>query len=129
MTKGAKPHLIVNNDGMDKAPAPPAWLSAVAKKEWQRVAPLLVERRILTDADLGGLENYCVAMGRVRQAEAAISKTSDPEQIIKLARMQDKAIASARQLAALYGLTPVDRSRPTVREEGEDDEDNPLHIS
>lgn len=128
MTKGAKPHIVVATDGIETAPAP-AWLSVEAREEWDRVVPLLIERRVLTKADLGGLENYAVAMGRVRQAEAAINLTSDPEAIIKLARMQDKAIASARQLAALYGLTPVDRSRPTVRDAGGDDEDSPLHVS
>ncbi|MBN9345619.1 MAG: P27 family phage terminase small subunit, partial [Devosia sp.] len=48
-----------------------------------------------------------------------------------LLRAQDKAMATARQLAAELGLTPVSRSRPGIREEeeGDDDADNPLDIS
>ena len=39
----------------------------------------------------------------------------------KLFRMQDQAIKTARQLAAELGLTPVSRSRPSVRDEDEND--------
>jgi phage terminase small subunit len=87
--------------------------------------PLLVERRILTDADMGGVENYCVAIGYVREIEKARRGTSDIDP--KLFRMQDKAIQTARQLAAELGLTPVSRSRPSIREDA-DDEASPLDI-
>lgn len=82
-----------------------------------------------TSADLGSLENYCLAQARVRQAEASIQGETDADVITKLARMQDKAMATARQLAAELGLTPVSRSRPTMREEGEADDLNPLDVS
>ena len=45
-------------------------------------------------------------------------------------RVQDKAMASARQLAAELGLTPVSRSRPAIREEDDqDDSPNPLGLT
>ncbi len=89
--------------------------------------PILTERRILTDADLGSLENYCICIGRIRDTEAAIQLEANPEMMLKLIRVQDKAMASARQLAAELGLTPVSRSRPAVREKEEgDDGANPL---
>jgi phage terminase small subunit len=122
--RGAKPRLVVDNGAVSKAPAAPGWLSIEAKKEWRRVLPILVERRILTTTDLGSLENYCVAVGRVRQIEAELQREFD----LKLFRAQDKAMATARQLAALFGLTPVDRSRPSIREDGDDDQFNPLNI-
>lgn len=91
--------------------------------------PDLVERRILTNADLGGLENYCVCIGRARQMEKAIQKEADPEMMLKFVRVQDKAMASARQLAAELGLTPVSRSRPAIREDGDDDDSqSPLDV-
>jgi len=108
----------------------PAWLSEDARAEWDRVMPILAERRILTDADLGGLENFCIAIGRVRELERDIQATQDPELRLKLYRAQDKAMGTARQLGAELGTTPVSRSRPSVREkeDGDDDADNPLDV-
>ena len=116
--KGPKPRLVVDNTGIKKAPAAPSWLSIEAKAEWRRVMPALVKRKILTVADLGSLENYCLAVGRVRQLEASLQAEFD----LKVFRAQDKAMATARQLAAELGLTPVSRSRPSVREGGDDDD-------
>lgn len=124
--KGAKPQLRQEAAAIGRINAP-RWLSEQARREWNRVMPVLAERRILTDADLGGLENYCVCIGRVRETEAAIQSEPDPEMALKLIRVQDKAMASARQLAAELGLTPVSRSRPSIRED-QDDEPNPLDV-
>jgi len=129
--KGTKPTLVVDNAAaVRKVPPAPTWLSAAAKAEWRRVAPLMVERRILTDADLGSLENYCLAQGRVRDIQKMLAGV-EPEAWLKLTRAQDKAITMARQLAAELGLTPVSRSRPGIREpEGDDDDEpNPLNVS
>jgi P27 family predicted phage terminase small subunit len=126
--KGTKPHLREENVTMDHV-MPPEWLAESARKEWDRVMPVLTERRILTEADLGGLENYCICIGRVRDMEAGIQNTADPELILKLARMQDKAMASARLLAAELGLTPVSRSRPAIRNDNPEEGDDPLNIS
>ena len=124
--KGTKPHLVENGDLKSPLPASD-WLAEEARKEWDWVMPILTERRILTDADLGSLENYCLAIGRVRDTEAAIQKEANPEMMLKLIRVQDKAIATSRQLAAELGLTPVSRSRPAIREdEDSDDSPNPL---
>ncbi|WFU76583.1 P27 family phage terminase small subunit [Bradyrhizobium sp. CB2312] len=88
--------------------------------------PELIKRRILSPADCGCLESYCIAIGRVRELEILLRAGIDP----KLCRMQDKAMVTARQLAAELGLTPVSRSRPAVREDNvESDDDNPLAIS
>lgn len=123
--KGCKPTLVIDNDAVTKVPSPPSWMALDAKKEWRRVMPNLVKRRILTTADLGSLENYCVAIGHVRQLEAKLQAEFD----VVLFRAQDKAMTTARQLAAELGLTPVSRSRPSIRGEDEDDDLNPLNIS
>lgn len=115
--KGPKPRLVIDNDAVKVAPSAPAWLSTEAAAEWRRIMPALVLRRILTTADLGSVENYCVAQGRVRQVEKMLAEGPDPA----LVRMQDKAMTTARQLAAELGLTPVSRSRPSIREDGDDD--------
>lgn len=126
--KGTKPAIQRDNMALGRVIAP-KWLSKEARKEWDRVMPVLTERRILTDADLGGLENYCICIGRVRDTEALIQAETDAEVMLKLARLQDKAMASARQLAAELGLTPVSRSRPAIREDGDqDDTANPMEV-
>ncbi|RZN10289.1 phage terminase small subunit P27 family [Bradyrhizobium genosp. SA-3] len=123
--KGRKPQLAADANALDASTKPPSWLSKNAKAEWRRVMPELAKRRILTIADLGSLESYCVAMGRVRQLEALLRTDID----LKLLRAQDKSMVTARQLAAELGLTPVSRSRPAVRDnDDQDDDENPLNI-
>lgn len=119
--KGVKPRLVVDNSAVSKAPPAPAWLSADAKREWKRVVPILVERRILTTADLGSLENYCTAIGTVREMERQLQRDGHVIETDKgLKRhpavgIQSDAMTRARLLAAELGLTPVSRSRPAVR--------------
>lgn len=125
--RGTKPHLVVDNGAVKKAPTAPAWLSADAKREWRRVMPILVERRILTTADLGSLENYCVAIGQVREMERRLQEEGhvvETEQGLKrhpAVGIQSDAMTRARLLAAELGLTPVSRSRPAIRDDGDDD--------
>lgn len=117
--KGRKPELVIDNGAVDRVPAAPGWLSRDAKAEWRRIMPALVQRRILTSADLGSVENYCVAVGRIREIESAIQAAGEIDPA--LFRMQDKATATARQLAAELGLTPVSRSRPAMRDDDDAD--------
>lgn len=115
--RGRKPEHTGDPSAVNTIVNPPAWLSKHAKAEWRRVMPELVKRRILTPADFGSLESYCVASGRIRDIEKLLRAGIDP----KLFRMQDQAIKTARQLAAELGLTPVSRSRPSIRENDEND--------
>ena len=123
--KGRKPELAADRNALDTITPPPGWLSKHAKAEWRRVMPDLTARRILTAADLGSVECYCIASSRVRDLEALLSVAIDP----KVFRMQDQAMKTARQLAAELGLTPVSRSRPSIREDGNADDDlSPLDL-
>src|SRR4051812_43844368 len=49
-----------------EVPPAPAWLREHGRREWERVAPILVNTRVLTQVDLGILEDYC------RQYEKAL---------------------------------------------------------
>lgn len=134
--RGAKPHLRIERDVLADAPAP-EWLSSAARDEWDRVVPLLVERKILTRADLGTLENYCMSIGLARDMESQIQKIGavqliyqiDKEGVARVTgskknpavQVQKDAMNSARMLGAELGVTPVSRSRPTVS--GDDDQD------
>jgi len=116
--KGTKPVLREDPDALSGDLPPPEWMATPAQDEWRRVLPLLVDRRILTTADLASLENYCVSVGRVREVQAMLAKDNDDaDAFAKLCRIQDKAMATARLLAAELGLTPVSRSRPAVRDD------------
>lgn len=134
--RGSKPHLVIDNSGVRRVPAPPAWLSKDAKAEWRRVIPILVERKILTAADLGSLENYCTATGQVREMERHLQQHGHVFEVFKdteagpislgmkrnpAVGIQSDAMTRARLLAAELGLTPVSRSRPSIRDDEDDD--------
>lgn len=129
--RGVKPRLVVNNDAVTKAPAAPAWLSPEAKREWKRVLPILIARRILTTADLGSLESYCTSIGAMREAQRLLNEEGlvlDGKRHPAFGIM-NAAQTTARLAAAELGLTPVSRSRPAIREDGDDDDLNPLDLS
>jgi P27 family predicted phage terminase small subunit len=106
----------------------PAWLSKHAKAEWRRVMPDLTKRRILTTADLGSLESYCIAIGQVRDMERLVAKGGHVVETARglrahpAVRIQSDAMTRARLLAAELGLTPVSRSRPAIRDDENDDD-------
>lgn len=132
--RGTKPVLVVDNGAIKRDQPAPKWMSADAKKEWKRVFPILIRRRILTVADLGSLENYCVAVGQVREMERVLQTEgytyqgeTGPKRHPATA-IQSDAMTRARLLAAELGLTPVSRSRPAVRKEEDDEEPSPLDL-
>ena len=123
--RGVKPAPAKDAEALSKAPPVPSYLSAQAKAEWKRVMPQLITRRIITRADLAGIESYCIAAGAVRQIAELINAMPVPD--LKLAGLQIRYAQTARQLAAEYGLTPTSRARIGGGAD-DDDEDDPLSI-
>lgn len=137
LMRGTKPHIRIERDALGNMP-PPDWLTADAQAVWRQVVPLLAERRILTEADLGSVENYCLAMGQVREMQRKIDKLGHVLEIYQIDKdgqarivrvsknpavaIQSDAMTRARLLAAELGATPVSRSRPTI-EDGDGDDD------
>lgn len=128
--RGTKPNLVSDPKGMAAIPRPPAWLCKDGKAEWRRVVPPLVERRILTDADLGTLEAYCNAYGVMRTAQRELAASSlvfvTPSGQMK--RNPAAGIVAEfsnlyKQLGAELGCTPVSRSRPAIRDDQAGDDD------
>ena len=122
--RGVKPKGIISGSGtVTGTQKAPSWLSTAAKAEWRRTMPHLVQRRTLTEADLGSFENYCVAIGQVRECEATLRKrgmfieTDKGTRAHPAVRIQADAMTRARLLAAELGLTPVSRSRPSIRDD------------
>jgi P27 family predicted phage terminase small subunit len=118
--RGRKPSVTADDKAIASTPRVPAWLSKDAQAEYRRIMPGLVERRILTHADMASVENFCIAVGRAREIERQIQKAG--EITPAMFRMQNAALQTARQLAAELGLTPVSRSRPAIRDDNPDDE-------
>ncbi|WP_454917280.1 phage terminase small subunit P27 family [Xanthobacter sediminis] len=127
--KGRRPQEITPGT-VEKVPPAPSWLSKEAKAEWKRVAPILVqERRTLTVADLATLGAYCVAAGQIQEASrilAAEGLTYRTETGVPkphpCAKLRTDAMTQLRQLGGELGLTPVSRSRPALRNDGDDEE-------
>ncbi len=125
-SRGVKPSLSPDTDALHKAPPAPRYLSSYARDEWRRVMPQLISRRIITAADLAGVEGYCIAIGIVRQIADRFA--ADGGEIdVKLFGVQNRAMQTARQLAAEYGLTPTSRAR-IGNNAPADDDDNPLSV-
>ncbi|WP_127559059.1 P27 family phage terminase small subunit [Nioella ostreopsis] len=124
--RGIKPKPAKSTDALTKAPPVPDYFSPYAKEEWKRIMPRLIKDRIITKADLAGLENYCVMIGTVKEIETnrtLNSRDIDP----KLFGVQNRAAQTARQLAAEYGLSPTSRAR-IGSNATDDDDDNPLAV-
>src|SRR5215468_8170976 len=55
-------------------PDPPPHLQRIALEEWQRVAPLLAELRILSELDRGTLASYCWSYAQWNRRERGVAK-------------------------------------------------------
>lgn len=126
--RGVKPEIKIAGKAFRKVKAPPKWMDDDARAEWKRVMPSLVERRILTESDLGSLESYCLMIGVTRQMERKLRSEGytyiDAKGSIKrnpAAAILSDAVNKARLFATELGLTPVSRGRPTVSDDDEED--------
>lgn len=127
MTRGLKPTTIVpGSSPVTGIPKTPSYLAKEAKAEWRRVAPILIdERKVLTEADLSALENYVIAVATMRQAHKELHATGlllggkrNPLSTILL-QAQQQQLRAAGEL----GLTPAARSRASISDAANDDED------
>jgi P27 family predicted phage terminase small subunit len=103
-----------------KAPVCPAWLKGEARSEYRRAARLLVEMRVLTEADRATLLAYAVAYARWVEAEAAMAKpdftmvaSTDKgyQHVSPWFTVANTALKQLRAFAVELGLTPASRSR------------------
>lgn len=123
--RGVKPKISTDTEALTKAPPAPSYLSAQAKAEWKRIMPQLISRRILTRADLAGVEAYASAVGICRQIEELrAGGLIDKVQF----GIWNRAAQTARQLAAEYGLTPTSRQRIGSAAPADHDDDDPLAV-
>lgn len=121
--RGDKPRLQVIPGGLSKAPKAPAWLPEEARAEWRRVVPGLIERRVLTADMTAILEAYCLHVGLVKRAWAAIAAEGEYVQGKRHGAFTTltQSTAEVRRGAAELGLTPTSRPKlPNLPEEEAD---------
>lgn len=123
-------------------PEAPEHLTAEAKKEWDRICPVLYNAGLLTRIDRGILGAYCQAFGRWEVAEMALARwRAEAEQqgdqffgmmmiTEKGNRVQNpligtsnKAMLDMSRYAADLGMTPSSRSRVVATPPGSGKED------
>ena len=124
--RGVKPAISADTEALVKAPSAPSHLSQYAKTEWRRIMPQLIARRIITRADLAGVEHYCAAVGAARQIADILATNPVPD--LRLAGLQIRYMQAARQLASEYGLTPTSRARIGAAMPDDADDDDPLAV-
>lgn len=131
-TRGAKATPRPVSDPVRRVPTSPKDMTDAAKAEWKRVMPVLVERRVLSVADLAAVERYCDATGDIAIARARIRLDGDyvPNRLGELKRHPAfatlrESTAEARRWAAELGLTPASRSRVGSHQ---GDDENPMDL-
>lgn len=101
-----------------RAPSCPRHLSTRARAEWRRVAPMLVQLRVLTEADRAALAAYCVSWARWVDAEEQVARLGT---VVKTANgnliqnpylsIANRALMDMAKLAREFGMTPSSRSQ------------------
>ena len=115
------------------APICPTWLDKDAKREWQRIVPLLNRHGMLAKCDRTTLAVYCQAYAEFKHAtqklkaegRVTVSKTGYEQQHPYVV-IQHKAINVIAKFALEFGLTPGARGRITPPKGGVVDDDGVL---
>jgi len=95
---------------------PPAGLVTVERRYWAYFATLLAGARLLTDADVETLADYCRACAQVdertRRLRLALRKRTLDPQLVRLLDTQARGwFDQKRHLATELGLTAIGRAR------------------
>lgn len=111
-------------------PEMPAHLNGPAKKEWQRVVPILDRLGILSEVDGAALAGYCQCYARWAQCEKRLEKKgltfTTPSGYVQQrpeVSMAQKYLQLVKAFCAEFGLTPSSRSRIELPDPDEDDDD------
>lgn len=111
-----------------RAPRCPAWLNDDAQALWRIYARPLWELGLLTELDVDALATLCEATALYRKAckaitvEGAVHMTdSGYRHASPWVNIRNQALGQMKQLWAVFGMTPGDRSRIEMPA-GEDDD-------
>lgn len=112
-------------------PVCPSHLDQVARNEWRRVVPELVQIGVIARIDTATLAAYCQAYSRwvkaelELQAHGGLTFTLESGSIRQhpAVKIASEAMAQMRTFAQEYGLTPASRARVQAHIDGEEEED------
>ena len=97
---------------------PPEWVTAEARAEWDRVAPMLLRLGVLTEADGSALLVYCRTWQQWFDAQQGLAKTgllikspSGYPIVNPLVGIANKTLANLTKLLIEFGMTPSSRAR------------------
>lgn len=120
------------------APDCPGHLNPDAKEEWDRIMPLLLRHRLVTEIDTASLALYCQSFGRWIEAERKIAKMRDKDGDGLLVKapsgypiqnpylsIANRAMEDCYKYLQQFGLSPSARTRVTVSFQGDLFEDAP----
>ncbi len=94
----------------------PDWLGDTARREWDRLAPVLIRMGVLTQIDRDALAVYCEAVAHYQQAVEVIDRTAvlirGQRGLVKnpAAQVARDQAAIIRAMARELGLTPSARA-------------------
>lgn len=98
-------------------PAPPDFLNKEGKREWMRAGRILLDAKVLTEADLAALAAYSALYSRLAEAERNLVKEGP---IVKVngyptlntwLTVAKQCLKQMRAYMAELGLTPSSRTR------------------
>lgn len=106
----------------------PEWMTDEAKEIWNRLAPDLIRKKVLTPWDVDSFAVFCDAVVQYRKASAAVATggvliKGRRDGVVKNPALQivRDAAQTIRAYAGEFGLTPSARSGITLPEAGDDD--------
>jgi P27 family predicted phage terminase small subunit len=112
-------------------PTIPPHIDKEAKKEWRRIAPMLLRNHVLTEVDYMALANLCQAWATLKRLQSLLNDA--PSLLVKtpagyvqqtpLFSMIAKQMALVNRLCQEFGLTPSSRSRVRTAHDRSDEED------
>ncbi|TGA95622.1 phage terminase small subunit P27 family [Sporolactobacillus shoreae] len=105
---------------------PPAWLPTAAKKEFKRLAELLLEVELINEADIDHLALFCDAYAQYIQYTKEIKSMGlwvDGKSNPLIMRKKDAA-AQMRSFGADLGLSPSARAKLAIKLNGDDRDDD-----
>ena len=109
LEKEAASEIVV--EPLTEIPKPPIKLKGiVAKREWNRLMPILIKRGIISDDNLSSFVTYCNRL-------ADIAKCDKNDQIPPAS-----LIAQFRLLAEEFGLTPASRVKVKTISDNQEEE-------
>lgn len=134
-TRGRKAELRLIEGGFvmeQSSDAPPSHIPPEMQGEWQVIVANLTERKILSEAMMGSLNAYVMAMFNARKAQKEIDTHGvlipDAKGVLKknpAIGFLGKSQSEILRLSAELGLTPASSSRPKMKSNDADREEAP----